>query len=71
MPRPVPSATRSSTPASPGSPACSRPSSPISEVSGSSAEDAELYGEAAFETWAARCRHQCSFDISVLTTRYG
>jgi hypothetical protein len=30
-----------------------------------------LYLEAAFETWAARSRHQWALDISVLRARYG
>ena len=36
-----------------------------------SAEDAELYLEAAFETWVARSRHDWRLDISVLFDRYG
>jgi hypothetical protein len=41
------------------------------EVNGWSPEDAELYLEAVFETWAARSRHQWTLDISLLKTRYG
>jgi hypothetical protein len=43
----------------------------VSGLNGWSREDAELYQEAAFETWAARSRHRWSLDISVLRTRYG
>jgi hypothetical protein len=41
------------------------------EVNGWSAEDAEVYLEAVFETWAARSRYQWTLDISLLSTRYG
>jgi hypothetical protein len=34
-------------------------------------DDAELYLEAAFETWAARSGYHWTLDISVLGTRYG
>jgi hypothetical protein len=43
----------------------------LAEVNGWTADDAGLYLEAAFETWAARSRHQWTLDISVLRTRYG
>jgi hypothetical protein len=43
----------------------------LAEVNGWSAEDAEVYLEAVFETWAARSRHQWTLDISMLRTRYG
>jgi hypothetical protein len=43
----------------------------LAAVNGWSAEDAELYLESAFETWATRSRHEWTLDISVLRTRYG
>jgi hypothetical protein len=43
----------------------------LAAVNGWSAEDAELYLESAFETWATRRRHTWTLDISVLRTRYG
>lgn len=43
----------------------------LAPVSGWSREDAELYLEAAFETWAGRGRHQWTRDVSALATRYG
>lgn len=41
------------------------------KVNGWSHDDVELYLEAAFETWAARSRHQWTLDISSLETAYG
>jgi hypothetical protein len=41
------------------------------KVNGWSADDAALYLEAVFETWAQRSRHQWTLDISVLSERYG
>jgi hypothetical protein len=43
----------------------------LADVNGWSPEDAGLYLEAAFETWAARSRHQWTLDISLLSIRYG
>ena len=43
----------------------------LADVNGWSEEDAGLYLEAAFETWATRSRHQWTLDVSVLATRYG
>jgi hypothetical protein len=43
----------------------------LAEVNGWSPEDAELYLEAVFETWAARSRQQWTLDISLLGSRYG
>ena len=41
------------------------------KVNGWTADDAALYLEAVFETWAQRSRHQWTLDISVLTRNYG
>jgi hypothetical protein len=43
----------------------------LAAVNGWTADDAGLYLEGAFETWAARSRHEWTLDISVLRTRYG
>ncbi len=43
----------------------------LAEANGWSPEDAKLYLEAVFETWAARSRQQWTLDISLLSTRYG
>ena len=43
----------------------------LAEANGWSPEDAGLYLEAVFETWAARSRQQWTLDISLLSTRYG
>jgi hypothetical protein len=43
----------------------------LAAVNGWTADDAGLYLEAAFEHWAARSRHQCTLDLSVLRIRDG
>lgn len=43
----------------------------LAAVNGWSEDDAALYLEAVFETWAQRSRHQWTLDISVLRTGYG
>jgi hypothetical protein len=42
----------------------------LTGLNGWSEDDAALYLEAVFETWAARSRHQWALDISVLASRY-
>jgi hypothetical protein len=42
----------------------------LAAVNGWSEDDAVLYLEAVFETWAARSRHQWTLDISALAERY-
>ena len=43
----------------------------LAQVNGWSPDDAALYLEAVFETWASPSRHEWTLDISLLTTRYG
>jgi hypothetical protein len=40
-------------------------------INGWSEDDAAVYLEVVFETWAARSRQQWTLDISVLADRYG